>query len=304
VGIAARDFPEGAPVIRTALLTLFLIVLGAGLALPQTAALLGDVEVYRSVVLWGIPAAALALSLLFHPRLPRPEGEGPGPLPRRFVLLAVAALAFVADQSFLGLSYWTGWTTFTVQELSLRQLALTAAWALPACLVLGIWGWERALRGAVYTGWRRLLPRAGAIGISALAGLALALPSILPGGEVRDPFFVGASLVTVLCREVSLVLLFTRGGGLLVAGLYRGALGFLEAFVVHDWYSLYFPASNYVTSGAPFYAARAVSALLALGVVAVLTRRPVPPQPSTELAEKGLGLAPGTGGAAGDTAFS
>jgi hypothetical protein len=268
-------------VIRTALLTFSLIVLGAGLALPQTAALLGDVDAYRSTVLWGVPLATLVLSLLVQPRLPRPpEGEGPGPLPRRFVVLAVAALAFVVDQSFLGLSYWTGWTTFTAQELSLRQLASTAAWALPACVVLGIWGWERALRGSVYTGWRRLLPRAGAVGISALAGLALALPSILPGGEVRDPFFVGASLVTVLCREVSLALLFTRGGGLLVAGLYRGALGFLEAFLVHDWYSLSFPAYNYVTSGAPFYAARAVSALLAVGVVAILTRRPVPPQSS------------------------
>ncbi|MES1243595.1 MAG: hypothetical protein ABUT39_18455 [Acidobacteriota bacterium] len=261
--------------IRTALLTILLIAVGAGLALPQAAALAGDVDVYRRAVLWGVPLAALVLSVLVRPRLPRIEGEGPGLLPRRLVLLGVAALAFAADQSFLGLSSWTGWATFTQsdRETGAGALALTAAWSLPACLALGIWGWERALRGAVYTGWRQALPRSAAIGVSALAGLALALAPILPGGEVRDAAFVGASLFAVLCREVSLALLFSRGGGLLVAGLYRGALGFVEAFVVHDWYSLHYPAFNYVTSGAPFYAARAASALLGLAVVAALTYR-------------------------------
>jgi len=267
--------------VRTALLTLLLIALGVGLALPQAADLLGDVETYRRAVLWGIPAAALVLSLLFHPRLARPEGDLHGSLARRFALLSVAILAFAADQSFLGVSYWTGWATFTfgAQELGEGELILTALWALPACLALGIWGWERALRGSVYTGWRQRLPRSGAITVSVLAGLALSLPSILPGGEVRDPAFVGAFLATALCREVSFALLFTRGGGLLVAGLYRGALYFVEAFVVHDWTSLFFPAYNYVTSGAAFYAARAASALLALGVVALLTRsRPERPE--------------------------
>lgn len=265
------DSSEGAPVIRTALLTISLIALGVGLALPQTAARLGDVETYRRAVLWGIPAAALLLSLLLHPRLTKPANDLPGPLARRFALLAVAVLAFGADQSFLGISEWTGWATFTFGAQG--RPMLTALWALPLCLVLGIWGWERALRGSVYTGWRRRLERPAAIAVSAAAGLALALPPILPGGEVRDPAFVAASLITALCREISFALLFSRGGGLLVAGLYRGALGFVEAFVVHDWNSLCFPAYNYVTSGAAFYAVRAASALLALGVVAVMTKR-------------------------------
>lgn len=278
--------------IRTALLTLLLIAVGVALALPQTSGLLGDVDAYRRAVLWGVPVAALILSILVRPRLPRLEGEGPGPLPRRLVLLAVAALAFAADQGFLGLSSWTGWATFTVsdRETGAGQLALTAAWALPACLVLGIWGWERALRGAVYSGWRQAMPGAAgaALALSALAGLALSLAPTLPG-EVRDPAFVGASLVTVLCREISLALLFARGGGLLVAGLYRGALTFLEAFVVHDWYSLYFPAYSYVTSGLPFYAARAASALLGLIVVAALTRpthAPAPALPALEIPDE------------------
>jgi hypothetical protein len=266
-----QDSSEGSALIRTVLLTIFLIALGAGLTLPQTAARLGDVETYRRAVLWGIPAAALVLSLILHPRLTKPANDLPGPIARRLALLAVAVLAFGADQSFLGISSWTGWATFTSGARG--NPLITAIWALPLCLVLGIWGWERALRGSVYTGWRRRLERPAAIAVSAAVGLALSLPPILPGGEVRDPAFVGASLVTALCREISFALLFSRGGGLLVAGLYRGALGFAEAFVVHDWNSLFFPSFNYVTSGAAFYAVRAASALLALGVVAVMTRR-------------------------------
>ncbi len=269
--------------IRTALLTLLLIAVGVGLALPSTGPWLGDVDTYLKVVLWGIPASALILSLLLKPRLPRPgpEDQPPGPLPRRLVLIAVAALAFAADQSFLGVSDWTGWATFTSssQDQSLAKIGLTAAWALPLCLILSIWGWERALRGALYTGWRRFFPRPAAIAVSALVGLVLSLPPVIPG-EVRSFAFVGAALVTILCREISLALLFSRGGGLLVAGLYRGALFFVEAFLVHDWYSLYFPAYSYVTSGTPFYVVRAASAVLSLVVVAALAR---PPRPSQNL---------------------
>lgn len=255
---------------RTVLLTILLTALGAGLALPGAAAGIGDIEAYRRAVLWGIPIAALVLSLILHPRLTKPADDLPGPLARRFALGAVAVLAFGADQSFLGVSEWTGWATFASSG---QQLGLATLAGLPLCLVLGIWGWERALRGSVYTGWRRLLERPGAIAVSAVAGLALSLPSILPGGEVRDRAFVAASLLTLLCREVSFALLFSRGGGLLVAGLYRGSLWFVEAFVVHDWNSLFFPAFNYVTSGAAFYGVRAASALLALGIVVLLTRR-------------------------------
>ncbi|HYG65207.1 MAG TPA: hypothetical protein VEL74_21685, partial [Thermoanaerobaculia bacterium] len=110
-----------------------------------------------------------------------------------------------------------------------------------------------------------------ALGVSVALGAALSLPSLLPGGEVRDPAFVAASLVAVLCREASFGLLFTRGGGLLVAGLYRGALYFAETFVINDWYSVYFPAFNYVAGGSALYVARAVAAVLALGVIAAVT---------------------------------
>src|SRR6185436_2820295 len=243
-------------VIRAAILTLLLIAAGVLLTLPAAAGRFADIDDYRTVVLWGIPGLALVLSLAFFPRLAPPPGESPsGPARRRLLLLAGCAVAFVLDQSFLVLGYLTDWATFT------------AVWALPLCLVLGIWGWERALRGAVYTGWRRWLPVPAALALSVVAGLALALPPILPGGEVRDLPFVTAAVTAVLCREISFLLLFSRGGGLLVAGLYRGVLWFVEAFVVTDWYSLYFPACNYVAGDPLFYAARAAGALLALAVI-------------------------------------
>jgi len=262
-------------VIRAAILTLLLIAAGVLLTLPAAAGRFADIDDYRTVVLWGIPGLALVLSLAFFPRLAPPPGESPsGPARRRLLLLAGCAVAFVLDQSFLVLGYLTDWATFTSssQEPPAGRLALTAVWALPLCLVLGIWGWERALRGAVYTGWRRWLPVPAALALSVVAGLALALPPILPGGEVRDLPFVTAAVTAVLCREISFLLLFSRGGGLLVAGLYRGVLWFVEAFVVTDWYSLYFPACNYVAGDPLFYAARAAGALLALAVIVTVAR--------------------------------
>lgn len=284
-------------VIRAAILTFLLIVWGLFLTLPATAGRFGQIEDYRNVVLWGLPAVALVLSIVFFPRLRPPAGDPPaGPARRRLALLAGCAVAFAVDQSFLGFGYLTDWATFTsaAQEPSAGPPALTALWALPLCLVLGIWGWERALRGAVYTGWRRGLPAPAALAVSALVGLALSLPPILPVGEVRDLPFVAAALAAVLCREASFSLVFARGGGLLVAGLYRGVLWFVEAFLVNDWYSLYFPAFNYVAGDPLFYAARVVSALLGLAVIVAVARpgrrealaeEPSPPAPLPRVGE-------------------
>jgi hypothetical protein len=268
-------------VIRNVLLSLLLIALGVGLALPWTVARLNDLggpDLQRTVVLWGLPVAVLILSLLFHPRLRRPDGEGPGSPSRRLVLLAVALLALVADQSFLGVASAIGQATLT-PSMPGRAALLMAAWMLPACLILGIWGWERALRGSVYTGWRRSLPRPAALAVSAAVGVVLALPPLLPGGEShRDLVYIGAALAVALCREISFGLLFLRGGGLLVAGLYRGLLAFVEIALIDDWSSLRFPAFSYVTGGPRFYAVRVASALLGLVVVALLSRRQRPAQ--------------------------
>jgi hypothetical protein len=256
--------------IRAAVLTFLLAAIGVLLALPAASGLFPDLDAYRRIVLWGVPVAALLLSLALFPRLARPPGESPvGPPRRRLLLVAGCVAALLVDQSFLGIGYLTDWATFTLgaQEPADNQLLLKALSALPACLVLGIWGWERALRGAVYTGWRRRLPTPASLAFSVLTGLCLSLPVLLPGGEVRDVPFVAAAVLAVLCHELSFALVFLRGGGLLVAGLYRGLLWFLEAFVVNDWYSLWFPAYNYVAGDPLFYAFRAAAALLGLAVI-------------------------------------
>jgi cytochrome c-type biogenesis protein CcmH/NrfF len=255
---------------RAAVLTFLLILLGALGALTALPVFGLDPEARRLLVLWGLPAAAMLLSFALFPRLLRPAEVAPGKPGQRLLLLATCAVAFVVDQSFLAAYFVAHWATFGFSERAATDppLGVTALWALPLCLVLGIWGWERALRGAVYTGWRRRLSAPAALAIAALTGAALALPVILPGGEAPGVAFLAATLLTVLCRELSFSLLFRNGGGLLVAGLYRGVLWFVEAFVVADRHSPFAPAWDYAASGPLFYAVRGACALLAAGVIA------------------------------------
>ncbi|HEX3528529.1 MAG TPA: hypothetical protein VH988_15800, partial [Thermoanaerobaculia bacterium] len=145
--------------IRSILLTVLLALLGVIAALPF--GLSAGLWRSRLLVVWGLPLAAMLLSFVFFPRLRRPPEISPGPPARRLALLAACAVALLVDQSFLLIGRLTGWATFTPAAHQTPAATgatwLTAAWALPACLVLGIWGWERALRGAVYTGWRQRL---------------------------------------------------------------------------------------------------------------------------------------------------
>jgi hypothetical protein len=257
--------------LRAALLTVLLLALGVVSVLPVTWALIAEPETQRRLVLWGLPLAAMLLSFLLFPRLLRPAEVAAGRPGRRLLLLSACLVALLIDQSFLVVGYFTRWATFTFPQ-SGNDLAVTALWALPACLFLGIWGWERALRGSVYTGWRRRLPAPAALAISLCTGAVLALPVVLPRGEVPDKAFVASALAAVLCRELCFSLLFRNGGGLLVAGLYRGALLFVEAFVVTDWYGLFSPSFNYVTGGPLFYVVRTACALLAAGVIVWVTQ--------------------------------
>jgi len=272
---------------RAAILTLLLAAAGILLALPVTQELFGDPEALRRAVLWGLPLAAMVASFALFPRLLRPSEVVAGRPGQRLLLLATCAVAFLIDQSFLLVGFFARWATFAFGESGggTRPLGVTALWTLPACLVLGIWGWERALRGAVYTGWRRRLPAPAALALSIATGALLALPVLLPGGEIPDAAYFAATLTAVLCRELSFALLFRNGGGLLVAGLYRGVLYFVEAFVVTDWYGLFFPAYNYVAGGTVFYMVRAACALLAAGVVVWVTQGS--PVLSIERVEKG-----------------
>src|SRR5258705_7461135 len=156
--------------VRAAVLTLLLAALGVLAALPATRDLFPDPEAHRQAVLWGLPLGAMLLSFALFPRLLRPAEVVAGRPGRRLLLLATCAVAFLVDQSFLAIGFLAHWATFTFGEPAAadRPLGVTALWALPACLVLGIWAWERALRGAVYTGWRSRLPAPAALAISIL----------------------------------------------------------------------------------------------------------------------------------------
>ncbi len=257
---------------RAFLLAGLLIALGLVFVGPVSS-WAGDQDSYRRLALWGVPLGVLALSILFV-RRSDPAGSLRGAAFGRTALaIAVGFVALLLDQLYLGYAQGAQAATFTfgAQSLAGGRLIWVLIWALPTWVMLGVFGWERALRAGVYSGLRQRLGPLGAGAVAALAGTALALPSILPGGEVREVGFVAAGLAAILAREGICTLLYVRGG-LLAAGLFRGLSMFLEAFVLADWYSLYFPAFQVVSETPAFYAVRGLSALLALGAAAWLTR--------------------------------
>ncbi len=253
------------------------LLLALGLAfLGPAASWAGSPDGYRRLTLWGIPLGVLSLSILLV-RRGDPAGSlrgiSGGQRLRAARLLTVGLAAIFLDLLYLGYAQVSHAATFTygAQGLAGGRLAWMLIWALPLWVALGVFGWERALRVGVFTGLRGRFGTLGAGAVAAIAGAALALPVILPGGEVRDASFVAAGLVAILAREGICTILFVRGG-LLAAGLFRGVSTFLEAFVLADWYSLYFPALQVVSDTPAFYVARGLSALLALGAAFLLAR--------------------------------
>jgi hypothetical protein len=259
---------------KTLLLSIALAAPPLLLWLPGVLELLGGSGGYRMMVMWGLPIYAGSAAALFVPGRPahpwsdglRPAGLGGG-WPR----LAVSSLAaLVIDYAYLGIGQATGWATFTFGDQGLMgHPAATALWALPLCLALGVLGWERALRGTLLVSWSERLPRGAAAAISCVVGLALAAPSILTGPRFPDPGYAVSAFVAAACREASFTLLFLSGGGLLAAGLYRGLLFYLDAFLVSDWYGVYFPAVNVASSEPRFYVVRGATAVLSLAALAL-----------------------------------
>ncbi len=257
---------------RAFLLAVLLIALGLVFVGPVST-WAGDPDAYRRVALWGVPLGVLALSILFV-RRGHPTGSLRGVAASRVALaIAVGFAALLLDQLYLGYAAGAHAATFTfgAQSLAGGRLLWVLIWALPTWVMFGVFGWERALRAGVYSSLRARLGPFGAAAVAALAGTALALPAILPGGEVREVGFVAAGLVAILAREGICTLLYVRGG-LLAAGLFRGVSMFLEAFVLADWYSLFFPAFQVVSETPAFYFARGLSSLVALGAAAWLAR--------------------------------
>ncbi len=260
------------PFRRALLLAILLIALGLAFVGP-VAAWAGSPDTYRRLTLWGVPLGVLVLSILLVPR-GNVAGSLRGSAGSR-VAPAVAAgfAALLADLLYLVYAQASHAATFTygAQKLANGRLAWVMIWALPMWVALGVFAWERALRAGVYSGLRERLGPFGAGAVAALAGTALALPAILPGGEVRDAGFVAAGLVALVAREAVCTILFVHGG-LLTAGIFRGVSMFLEAFVIADGNSLYFPGFQVISDTPSFYLARAFSGLLAVGVALLLTR--------------------------------
>jgi hypothetical protein len=171
----------------------------------------------------------------------------------------------VADYAFLGIGHLTGWLTFTFGDMPLYgHPVLMTLWALPACLLAGVWGLEGALRGRLLPAWRERLPAGAAAALSGAAGLILAAPAILGWDAPRDAPYTAAALLSAACREAAFCLIVLCGGGVLLAGLYHGLLLYVDALLVNDWYSRYFPAANFTSSDPILYVARGACAVLAL----------------------------------------
>jgi hypothetical protein len=254
------------PARRALLLAALLVALAAASFAPLVREVAGPAH-HGTVVLWGLPAAAGILSFLIFPRLPSTGGWAPAGTARRRArrrLLLLGAAALLLDQSFVAAGHLLGWLTFTFGDQHLMgRPASVAAWALPACLIAGTAGWERALRGGVLGGAATRLSAGAAAAAACLPGVALSAPAILQGPAFFDLPYVASAFAAALCREAVSGMIYLSGGGILMAGLYRGTLYYLEGFGVNDLNALFFPAVNIISSEPRVYLLRAASALLA-----------------------------------------
>ena len=259
---------------RRALLLAFLLITLGLVFVGPVASFAGGADAYRRIALWGIPVGVLLLSILFGPRKSAASSLAGADGARNSAAIGAGLAAIVVDQLHLAYGQVAHAATFTygAQSLAGGRLAWVLIWALPMWIAFGVFGAERALRAGVFSGLRERLGPFGAGTLAALAGAAISLPTILPGGEVRDAGFVAAGLVAILAREAIYTILFVRGG-LLAAGIFRGVSTFLETFVLADWYALSFPAFQVVSDTPSFYVARAVFALLAVGAAMLFLRK-------------------------------
>jgi hypothetical protein len=256
---------------RAATLTILLLAVPAVLFIPGIREAIGPGG-YPRAVFWGLPLALGILSFLVYPRLPETARAAPGPASPHGLAGAIRTLpwlaaASIADQAFIGLGSALGWCTFTFGDQYLSgNIRSAAVWTLPLCLLLGALGWERALRGGVLGGWAPQLGPVAALAIASGVGMALATPVILQGSQFLDVPYVLAACLAALCREISCCVIFLSRG-VMLAGVYRGWLYFLEGVAISDLNSLFFAAANYTTSDRRFYALRALAAGLAAALV-------------------------------------
>jgi hypothetical protein len=265
--------------------TVVVVALAVVLMVPAIAGGSESNARHRDVVLWGLPAALAVVAAVarktarpdsfwtpVRPALPAvfDAAGGPAVFDRRLAprLLPWCAGAFLLDHFFLYIGHTTGWLTFTFGDQNLSSyVGRTALWALPACLAAGVIGWEATLRGVLLGRWAQVAPRGVAEALVCGVGMTLAMTATIGQSGGADPAYLAAAIVAAAAREAACTAIALGGGGVLAAGLYRGAHLYLEAFLVSDWYSLFFPAGNYVSSDPRLYAARAATAILAAALM-------------------------------------
>ncbi|MBI1950231.1 MAG: hypothetical protein HYS34_02575 [Acidobacteria bacterium] len=257
-------------------LALLLACLPLPFLIPGAPGLLGGQGAYREAMTWGLPVAAVLLGSFVFSRWPGFSGSRGAPGGRRAVPHALPRLApwfvaaLLADFSFLGIGHLLGWVTFTFGDQGFSGHPVrTLLWSLPLCLLVAALGWEWTLRGTLLAALAERVPPPAALLLSCASGVWLAAPLIVPGLDVPDPHYVLAAFLTAACREVSFALVFMSGAGLAAAGIYRGLILYLDAFVINDWYSVHFPAANFTSSEPAFYLLRSLSAVLAAALVAL-----------------------------------
>lgn len=262
------------PAVQSAAVTVrlsLLAVVVAGLALGATyiaGGLDGKPEELRLLLLWALPAAVY-LGARFTV----------GRRPVKLALASVAgvlpwiAAALALDFAPLGVGHLAGWLTFTYGDQALAASRVTTAlWALPLLVLVSIRFTEGALRGALFAGLEQGVGARAAWIVSAACGALLALPVLAPGFVPIDSPYLAAGAVVAVARELVAIALF-RKAGLVVAGIYRGVLAYVEGYAAGDWLSPLLPSATYVSSNDAFHALRAAGPLAAAALVVFLARR-------------------------------
>jgi hypothetical protein len=266
--------------VRAVVLALLLVDLAAGATWFAGRYGGGRPEALRLFLVWALPGLVFLCGMLtlgrrevakravpaaspVAPPTSSPASLAPQPARSWPFLLAWIGAAIAVDLGPIAIGHRLGWLTWTNGDPQLAaSRAVTAFWALPLLALVSIRFYERTLRGQLFRRAREIWGSPAAWTLTVLCGTALALPAIAPGFSLPGTGFAAAALVTAGAREVGCTVLY-RASGLVAAGLYRGALAFVDFYVIADRLAPAFPSANYVASGDSFYLLRAASPLLA-----------------------------------------
>lgn len=225
----------------------------------------------HSKLLWILPLIVLATALVIGRRQP---GRRRSNKWQALAALPFFALAFAVERSFIPIGAALGWLTFTFGDQQLAQAPLrTMAWALPACLLSGIFAWEFVLRRRVCASWSAASSGRTAFVATVVVGLSLQLPWFIDPSSLAPPRFLISSLIAALMIECCLSFVFLVTQSIWTSGIWRGLLLYLTGFVIEDWFGQAFPLSNFVEADPRIYVLRPGVATVSAVICAALALR-------------------------------